>query len=122
MRLREPGREPGARLQVALSPFHHPLQVVDEGRIRGPRRQLVRRHVPQQRYRVVLGCLPGVRIDAPKDILRARIPGPPQVIGQVAQPAEFVRNCRTHGDDVVRLHVRHGWCPIPKSRRLSMAA
>ena len=121
-RLREFGREPGTRLQVPPPTRHHLAQVVHEGGIGRASRQLVRRHLTQQRHRVVLRGLPRVGIDAPKDVLGTRIPGPPQVVRQFAQPLQLVRNCRTHRNDVVRLHVRHDDGPISLARRPRSAA
>ena len=59
----------------------------------------------QQPDRVPTGGLPQVGVDGPEDVLRLRVPGPPQVAREVAEGGQGGGEDRTDGEPTDCAHL-----------------
>ena len=108
----DPGRRLGAGLaavpalaaQVGVEVGLGGAQAVEEALVGGQLLQPVGADRAEQAHRVVLGRLPGLGVDLGEDVLRRRVPGPPQVAGEVSQSGEGRRQDRADGESSDRTH------------------
>ena len=90
-----------AVVEVALELVEEAAHVDGEILVGGELRPTLRPHPAQDRDRVAVAC-PQAGVDAREELRRARRPGPPQVVGEVAEALE-----RRRDREIVRGQRRH---------------
>ena len=78
--------------QVGVQALQHRVVALDVGAVGGDLLQLALAHIAQKVHGVMVVQLPEVGVDLAKQILRLRVPGPPEVVGQLAQAADAFRD------------------------------
>ncbi len=100
--LLEPARPGQVLLQVGVGQLEHPHEALVGGELLQPRA----RHRAEGLDRVAAALAPDLGIDGGEDVLRLRVPGPPQVGRQVTQQAQGLRQDGTDGESSDGSHGR----------------
>ena len=74
------------------------VQPAQERRVGAQALQLGRRHLAEQRDRVLAGCVPARRVDRREKVARLGVPGPAQVEGQLTQRGQRIRQGGADGE------------------------
>ena len=105
----------GFALHVAVKIFEHSFEVSDEGFVGGGVFQALLVDGPQHAHGIVAACFPEVAVEPSEQRDRVVVPGPAQVVGQVAQAFE---GRRKFWDDCESVSWCDGHCRLLMERVL----
>ncbi len=101
-----PGLEPAGLVEVAAELGVDLGEEAQERRVVGQGVEPVATDQPEQPHRVVDGGVPGIGIDPAEEVAGLRVPGPPEVDGELFESRELLGEAGTDGETAEGLHVR----------------
>ena len=99
--------KPRLAMQVGAQVIAGATYPVDVAGIGGKFGQPLARHLAEKSHRVVADAIPQLRVDRAEDIARLRVPGPPQVVGELLERLELGGHDGADSESANRLHGGH---------------